>query len=150
MQDCNVTLRAGEILGIAGGNGLEHIDPAITTRTVGIDINAEYLEVVAQRHPNLHALELHHHDLAAHGSHRRIGPEVPRAESGRVDDEAAQVVRQQADHVAAQLARDRPPDVRGAVQQDLLHELVPVLRLREVEAAAEQRAADLVALRLLR
>lgn len=52
------------ILGIAGGNGLEHIDPATTTRTVGIDINAEYLEVVAQRHPSLQALELHHHDLA--------------------------------------------------------------------------------------
>jgi threonine dehydrogenase-like Zn-dependent dehydrogenase len=52
------------ILGIAGGNGLEHIDPATTTRTVGIDINPAYLEVVAQRHPNLHALELHHHDLA--------------------------------------------------------------------------------------
>lgn len=52
------------ILGIAGGNGLEHIDPAITSRTVGIDISAEYLDVVAQRHPRLHALELHHHDLA--------------------------------------------------------------------------------------
>lgn len=52
------------ILGIAGGNGLEQIDPAITTRTVGIDINAEYLDVVAQRHPSLQALELHHHDLA--------------------------------------------------------------------------------------
>ena len=52
------------ILGIAGGNGLEHINPATTTRTVGIDINPEYLEVVAQRHPSLQALELHHHDLA--------------------------------------------------------------------------------------
>ena len=52
------------ILGIAGGNGLQHIDPAVTIRTVGIDINAEYLDVVAQRHPGLHALELHHHDLA--------------------------------------------------------------------------------------
>lgn len=50
------------ILGIAGGNGLEHVNPAI--RTVGIDINAEYLDVVAQRHPSLQALELHHHDLA--------------------------------------------------------------------------------------
>ncbi len=31
-------------LGIAGGNGLEHIDPKIVHQVVGIDINEEYLK----------------------------------------------------------------------------------------------------------
>jgi hypothetical protein len=30
-------------LGIAGGNGLEHVDNQITQRVVGIDINQDYL-----------------------------------------------------------------------------------------------------------
>ncbi len=51
------------ILGMAGGNGLERIDPQITTRVCGIDINAGYLETVADRFPNLPGLELNCLDL---------------------------------------------------------------------------------------
>lgn len=52
------------ILGIAGGNGLEAIDTQVTKRILGIDINREYLDAVAQRHASLPGLELLHHDLA--------------------------------------------------------------------------------------
>jgi Zn-dependent alcohol dehydrogenase len=54
------------VLGIAGGNGLEHVRPAAITRVVGIDINAEYLAETRQRFgPHLPlALELHHLDLS--------------------------------------------------------------------------------------
>ena len=53
------------ILGIAGGNGLDAIDPAVTTRTVGVDIHPDYLAAVRRRYPQLPGLELHLHDLAA-------------------------------------------------------------------------------------
>lgn len=52
------------VLGIAGGNGLEHIDPIVTERIVGLDVNPMYLDAVRQRYPNLNGLELHHVDLA--------------------------------------------------------------------------------------
>ena len=52
------------ILGIAGGNGLERIDSAITNRVVGIDINSAYLDVVRQRFPRIAGLELHSVDLS--------------------------------------------------------------------------------------
>ena len=52
------------ILGIAGGNGLEQIDPAVTTRIVGFDINAAYLGAVRQRHMQLPGLQLFCVDLA--------------------------------------------------------------------------------------
>ena len=52
------------ILGVAGGNGLEHIDPAVTTRVCGLDINPEYLETVRQRYGAAPGLELHTVDLA--------------------------------------------------------------------------------------
>ena len=52
------------ILGIAGGNGLERIDPAVTQRICGIDINPEYLNAVRQRYAHLAGLELHCLDLA--------------------------------------------------------------------------------------
>jgi len=38
------------VLGVAGGNGLDRIDPAITTRVVGIDVNLTYLEEVRKRY----------------------------------------------------------------------------------------------------
>jgi threonine dehydrogenase-like Zn-dependent dehydrogenase len=44
------------ILGIAGGNGLEHANPATIKRIVGFDINPGYLDEVRRRfvtHPNL-------------------------------------------------------------------------------------------------
>ena len=53
------------VLGIAGGNGLEHIDSAITQRVSGVDCNERYLEATRQRFGGLAGLELHRADLAA-------------------------------------------------------------------------------------
>src|SRR5215471_2052668 len=47
------------ILGIAGGNGLERIDPGVTRRIVGFDVNPDYLDVIRERFPQLPGLELH-------------------------------------------------------------------------------------------
>ncbi len=52
------------ILGIAGGNGLNHIDGRITARIVGLDVNPQYLEAVRERYSHLLGLELHCIDLA--------------------------------------------------------------------------------------
>ena len=41
------------ILGIAGGNGLEHIDTQKTDIVYGVDINEKYLEVCRQRYSKL-------------------------------------------------------------------------------------------------
>ncbi len=41
------------LLGAAGGNGLEHIDPTRTTHVYAVDINAEYLKLCSRRFPNL-------------------------------------------------------------------------------------------------
>jgi predicted RNA methylase len=41
------------ILGITGGNGLEHIDTAKIKEIIGIDINPEYLAVCKERHAEL-------------------------------------------------------------------------------------------------
>ena len=39
------------VLGCGTGNGWEHIDPAVTRRVVGIDVNAEYLALLRERFP---------------------------------------------------------------------------------------------------
>lgn len=39
--------------GCATGNGFEHIDPAVTTRIVAVDINPDYLMVLRERFPGL-------------------------------------------------------------------------------------------------
>ena len=52
------------ILGVAGGNGLERIDSAVTTRVVGVDIQPEYLDAVRMRFPDLPGLELMQADLS--------------------------------------------------------------------------------------
>ncbi len=52
------------ILGVAGGNGLEHVDPLVTRRVVGVDLNRSYLEAVRRRHGVRLHLELHRLDLA--------------------------------------------------------------------------------------
>jgi Methyltransferase domain len=52
------------VLGIAGGNGLDHIDTSITARVVGLDLNPLYLEAVRQRYSHLPGLELHCVDLS--------------------------------------------------------------------------------------
>ena len=54
--------RSVAILGVAGGNGLERIDPVVTTRVVGLDINRAYLEEARRRCPSI---EAHCVDLAA-------------------------------------------------------------------------------------
>lgn len=41
------------ILGIAGGNGLEHVDTEKITKVYGVDINTDYLEATRERYKNL-------------------------------------------------------------------------------------------------
>jgi hypothetical protein len=60
------------VLGVAGGNGLERMDCAITKRIVGVDINARYLAAVRQRYGALPGLELYSADLA--GEHLSLAP----------------------------------------------------------------------------
>lgn len=55
------------MLGVAGGNGLEHIDCSATKRIVGVDINQSYLDEVQRRFGRLPGLELHCLDLAEEG-----------------------------------------------------------------------------------
>lgn len=47
------TYRTVMILGVAGGNGLEHIRPAQIDTVYGVDINAEYLKQCVMRFPTL-------------------------------------------------------------------------------------------------
>lgn len=52
------------ILGIAGGNGLEHIDKEIIDKVYGVDINENYLNICTKRYPFLQdTLETIHADL---------------------------------------------------------------------------------------
>ena len=47
------------ILGCAGGNGFERVNPEVTARVVGIDINPEYIAITRERFQNrLPGLEL--------------------------------------------------------------------------------------------
>jgi len=47
------------VLGCSGGNGFERIDPAVTRRVVGVDLNPEYIEQARQRYAGrFDALEL--------------------------------------------------------------------------------------------
>ncbi|MEY8386726.1 methyltransferase type 11 [Oscillospiraceae bacterium 38-13] len=41
------------ILGVAGGNGLEHIPKGWFEKVYGVDVNAAYLQAAAARHPDL-------------------------------------------------------------------------------------------------
>ena len=52
------------VLGVAGGNGLDRIDRAVTRRVVGIDCNPGYLDILRTRYALLQGLELHCFDLA--------------------------------------------------------------------------------------
>ncbi len=53
------------VLGIAGGNGLDHIRySSVTSRVVGLDLNPAYLEAVRERYSHLPGLELHCVDLS--------------------------------------------------------------------------------------
>jgi predicted TPR repeat methyltransferase len=52
------------LLGCATGNGLEHVDPAVTVRAVGLDLNIQYVAVARQRFRHLGArLELYCGDV---------------------------------------------------------------------------------------
>jgi Methyltransferase domain. len=52
-QFCQYPVRTIMILGIAGGNGLEHIDPRSVEEVVGVDINKAYLAECKNRYPEL-------------------------------------------------------------------------------------------------
>lgn len=41
------------VLGVAGGNGLEHIDKQIINKVYGVDINKDYLDMCINRYPEL-------------------------------------------------------------------------------------------------
>ena len=45
------------ILGIAGGNGLEHVDVKKITKVYGVDINAEYLATTKERYKKLSGIQ---------------------------------------------------------------------------------------------
>jgi SAM-dependent methyltransferase len=48
------------LLGCATGNGLEHVNPAVTQRVTGVDVNLQYLGIARQRFMHLGAkLELY-------------------------------------------------------------------------------------------
>ena len=54
------------VIGCSTGNGFEHIDPAVTLRTVGIDINPDYLDILERRYGHRIAnLEVVCSDLAS-------------------------------------------------------------------------------------
>lgn len=56
--------RSVAVLGVAGGNGLNHIDPAVSQRVVGVDVHPDYLAEVGRRYPAPFPLELHCLNLA--------------------------------------------------------------------------------------
>lgn len=49
----NAAVSSAMIFGVAGGNGLEHVDKKKYTKVYGIDINKEYLTAVKNRYPEL-------------------------------------------------------------------------------------------------
>lgn len=58
--------RSLAVIGCSTGNGFEHIDPSITHRVVGIDINPDYLRILEQRQAQrLNGLGLVCADLAS-------------------------------------------------------------------------------------
>ena len=57
-------VRTATVLGIAGGNGLEHVSPDKFEKVYGVDINEEYLKAVKERYKDLAGiLECLHIDL---------------------------------------------------------------------------------------
>jgi len=51
-------------MGIAGGNGLEHIDNSISKKVIGVDINQEYLDASFKRyHHKIESLQLLNLDI---------------------------------------------------------------------------------------
>jgi SAM-dependent methyltransferase len=55
------------VLGCSMGNGFEHVDPTVTARVVGVDINPVYLQRLVEQFPHpAFALDLRCTDLAAY------------------------------------------------------------------------------------
>ena len=52
-QFADYPVKSAMVLGVAGGNGLEHVDPEKYDAVYGVDINARYLEAVKKRYANL-------------------------------------------------------------------------------------------------
>lgn len=58
--------RSVAVLGCAGGNGFDRIDPSLTKRVVGIDINRDYIQAVARRFQEMFdTLDLYVLDIAS-------------------------------------------------------------------------------------
>ena len=47
-------IQSAMILGVAGGNGLEHVDTEKLNKVYGVDINQEYLLITKKRYENLY------------------------------------------------------------------------------------------------
>ena len=63
-QLCAYPAETVMVLGIAGGNGLEHVHPKTFRKAYGMDINADYLRAVSERYTELSSvLECLHIDL---------------------------------------------------------------------------------------
>ncbi|MCR4795748.1 MAG: methyltransferase type 11 [Ruminococcus sp.] len=63
-QFATYPVETAAVLGVAGGNGLEHIDTDKFRKVYGVDINANYLSAVSQRYTELSGiLECLHIDL---------------------------------------------------------------------------------------
>lgn len=59
-------VKSAMVLGVAGGNGLEHVDPARLETVYGVDLNPDYLAACAARYPDLkETLRLIRADLTA-------------------------------------------------------------------------------------
>lgn len=52
-QFCSYPVQSIMVLGVAGGNGLEHIDKRAIKRAYGVDINKDYLDTCVNRYPEL-------------------------------------------------------------------------------------------------
>ncbi len=55
-QFCSYPISSVMILGVAGGNGLEHIQKDKLDKVYGVDVNSSYLEETAHRYPDLDGL----------------------------------------------------------------------------------------------
>lgn len=68
-------VRIAMVLGVADGNGLEHVDPERLKTVYGVDLNRDYLAACAARYPHLaETLRLVEADLTA------AEPDLPPAE----------------------------------------------------------------------
>jgi SAM-dependent methyltransferase len=63
----NIRPRSMLVLGCSMGNGFEHVDPGVTSRVVGVDINPVYLQRLVEQFPHpAFALDVRCADLTAY------------------------------------------------------------------------------------